>query len=106
MRSTVFCDHAPPRGGSMPCSVSAAAMAREDWPAIDTSTGRKASSRAAASAACFAASAGIAQLYAAGLGGLKACASALADHAALLLGERGVDVQRERDRRYGRARRR
>ena len=51
MRSTVFCDHAPPHGGSMPCSVSAAAMAREDWPAIDTSTGRKASSRAAASAA-------------------------------------------------------
>src|SRR5258705_3539220 len=36
---------------------------------------------------------GRAKLSAAGLGGSKACNGALADHAALLLGERGVDVQ-------------
>ena len=95
-RSTVFCDHAPPRGGSTPCSVSRCAMAREDRPAIDTRTGRSAASRAAAASAMALACAGLPSLTPRALAACEACVGTLRDHAALLLGERGVNVQGER----------
>ena len=95
MRSTVLFDHAPPLGGSMPCQ-SVFAMAREDWPTIETRTGRRASSRAAAASAIALACAGLPSFTPRAL---AACNPALVRWeiiSALLFGQRGVDVQDER----------
>ena len=66
-------------------------MARDDMPlaCISTSTGRTASSRAGGVSRLLRRHFGVAQLHAARLGGLKPRLGALADHAALLLGQRG-----------------
>jgi hypothetical protein len=49
-RSTVMCDQAPARGGSMPSSFSRFAMARADMPSMDSSVSRSASSHSASGA--------------------------------------------------------
>ena len=98
IRSTVFADHAAPRGVGMARIVNSVAIARADRPDMPSRRGRNDSARAAELVLFTRACLGVAQHDAAFTGRCKRLAGTFRNHPSFLLGQRGVNVQHERIR--------